>query len=77
VQVFLPIHNLEAVCVEICKHSTAPFIVGTIYRPPSAFVDSFATIEQIVKTIDNENKEFYILADLNANMLDTSINIIP
>jgi hypothetical protein len=44
------------------------------YRPPSAFVDSFATIEQIVKTIDNENKEFYILADLNANMLDTSSN---
>ncbi len=66
--------NLEAVCVEIRKPSTAPFIVGTIYRPPSASVDSFATIEQLVQTIDDENKEFYILGDLNANMLDTSNN---
>jgi hypothetical protein len=56
--------NLEAVCVEILKPSNAPFIVGTIYRPPSASVDSFATIEQLVKTIDHENKEFYILGDL-------------
>ena len=66
--------NLEAICVEIRKPSTAPFIVGTIYRPPSASVDSFATIEQLVKTIDDENKEFYILGDLDANMLDTSNN---
>ena len=66
--------NLEAICVEIRKPSTAPFIVCTIYRPPSASVDSFATIGQLVKTIDDENKEFYILGDLNANMLDTSNN---
>ena len=39
----------------------ASFVVGTIYRPPSASVDSFAAIEQLVKQIDDENKEFYLL----------------
>jgi hypothetical protein len=36
-------------------------------------VDSFAKIEQLVKVID-ENQEFYLLGDLNANMLDVSNN---
>ena len=53
---------------------SAPFIVGTIYRPPSASVHSFAVIEELVKLIDDENKEFYLLGDLNANMLDISNN---
>ena len=60
--------NLEAICIEIFKPSSASFIVGTIYRPPSAFVDSFSNIEQLFKLIDDENKEFYLLGDLNVNM---------
>ena len=59
-------------CIEVCKPSRASFIVGTIYRPPSAFVDSFSNIEQLVKLIDDENKEFYSLGDLNANILDNA-----
>ncbi len=66
--------NFEAVCIEICKPSTSSFIVSTIYRPPSALVDTFAKIEQLVKTTDDENKEFYLLGDLNANVLDVSNN---
>ena len=66
--------NLEAICIEVFKPSSASFIVVTIYRPPSAFVDSFSNIEQLVKLIDDENKEFYLLGDLNANMLDNSNN---
>ena len=66
--------TLEAVFIEIHKPSSAPFIVGTIYRPPNASVHSFAVIEELVKLIDDENKEFYLLGDLNANMLDISNN---
>ena len=66
--------NLEAICIEVFKPSSASFIVGTNYRPPSAFVDSFSNIEQLIKLIDGENKEFYLLSDLNANMLDNSNN---
>ena len=42
--------------------STSSFIVSTIYRSPIALVDSFAKIEQLVKTIDDEYKEFTYLA---------------
>ena len=66
--------NLEASFIEIHKPSNTSFVVGTKYRPPSASVDSFAAIEQLVKQIDDENKEFYLLGDLNANMLDISNN---
>ena len=51
--------NLEASFIEIHKPSSASFVVGTIYRPPSASVDSLAAIEQLVKQIDDEKKEFY------------------
>ena len=69
--------NLEAICVEVLKPSSASFIVGTIYRPPSAFVDSFSNIEQLIKLIDDENKEFYLLGDLNAmnSVLDIEQNL--
>ena len=60
--------------ITVLKPSSASFIVGTIYRPPGAFVDSFSNIEQLVKLIDDKNKEFYLLGDLNANMLDNSNN---
>ena len=52
--------------------ASASFIVGTIYRPPSVSVDSFSAIKQLVKLIDNEDKEFYLLGDLNVNILDNS-----
>ena len=66
--------NVESVFIEIHQPSSASFIVGTIYRPPSASVDSFSAIEQLVKLIDNEDKEFYLLGDLNVNILDNSNN---
>ena len=53
--------NLEAVCIEVNKPSSASFIVGTIYRPPGASVDSFANIEQLIKLIDDENRNFTCL----------------
>ena len=45
-------------------------------QPPSASVDShsIAAIEQSVKQVDDKNKEFYLLGDLNANTLDISNN---
>ena len=53
--------KLEAICIEVLKPSSPSFIVGIIYRPPSAFVDSFSNIEQLVKLIDDENREFYLV----------------
>ena len=41
--------NLKASFIETHKPSSASFVVRTIYRPPSASVDSFATIEELEK----------------------------
>ena len=63
--------ELEAVCVEIIKPYSKPFLVTTVYRPPSSLPEFFDDFEKLIKAIDNENKEVYILGDLNCNMLKT------
>ena len=61
--------GLEAVCIEIDKPCSRPFVVITVYRPPNAQTVFFNDLEQLVKTIDDENKEIYILGDLNCDLL--------
>ena len=60
---------MEAVCVEITKPHSQPFIVATVYRPPNASLDFFDHLEKLIKDIDDENKEMYLLGDLNCDML--------
>ena len=67
--------NLEAVVVEIHKPNSRPFIVSTIYRPPNSTVDIFGKIEYFISKFDCEHNEFYLLGDLNCNMLDTSSHV--
>ncbi len=49
----------------------------TVYRPPSALPEFFDHFERLIKAIDNENKEMYILDDLNCDLLkpDSESNI--
>ena len=63
--------ELEAVCVEIIKPHSKPFLVSTVYRPPSAPAEFFDHFETLNKVIDNEDKEMYILVDLNCDTLKT------
>ena len=69
--------ELEAVCVEIIKPHSKPFFFTTVYRPPSALSEFFDHFEKLIKGIDNENKEMYILGDLNCDLLrpDKDYNI--
>ncbi len=62
--------ELEAVCLEITKPQSKPFIVTTIYRPPNATAEFFDHLEKLIKQIDDENKEMYILGELNCNLLE-------
>ena len=62
--------ELKAVCLEITKPHSKPFFVTTIYRPPNATVEFFDHLEKLIKQIDDENKEMYILGDLNCNLLE-------
>ena len=70
--------ELEAVCIEIIKPHSKPFAVTTVYRPPSALSEfSEKLIKLPIKTIDNENKEMYILGDPHCYLLkpDNESNI--
>ena len=55
--------------MEIIEPHSRPFLVATIYRPPNSTHDFFESFEKFVKMIDYENKEIYILGDLNCDML--------
>jgi hypothetical protein len=66
--------NLEAVCLEIIKPCSLPFLVCSVYRPPNSSADFFMSFESLIRAIDNENKEFYILGDLNGDMLKSSLD---
>ena len=69
--------ELEVVCIEITKPHSKPFLVTTVYRPPSASSEFFDHFEKLIKAIDNENKEMFIPGDLNCDMLkaDSDSNI--
>ena len=64
--------ELECVCIEIMKPHSKPFPVITVYRPPNAPSEFFKSLEKLIKAIDDENKEMYILGDLNCDMLKTN-----
>ena len=69
--------ELEVVGIEITKPHSKPFLVTTVYRPPSASSEFFDHFEKLIKAIDNENKEMFILGDVNCDMLkaDSDSNI--
>ena len=49
--------GLESVSVEVRKLHSRPFIISTIYRPPSSSVDIFCKIESLIKAVDNKEKK--------------------
>ena len=53
--------ELECVCIEIIKPHSRPFLESTVYRPPNAPPEFFDNLEKLIKAIDDENKEMYIL----------------
>ena len=67
--------ELEAVCIEIIKPHSKRFLVTTVHRPPSATSKHFDHFEKLIKTIDNENKEMYILGELNCDLLKPNMNL--
>ncbi len=70
-------YELEAVCIEIIKPHSKPFLVTTVYRPPNVSADFFEHFEKLIKAIDDENKEFYILGGLNRDLLKTENENMP
>ena len=64
--------------VENMWYQYGSIIIGTIYKHPGcsmACIDSFTNqLENIMKTINKENKQCYILGDLNLDGLKVNLN---
>ena len=66
--------QLECVVIEIIRPHSRPFFVSTWYRSPNSPQDIFRQFESLVDKVDSEQKDFYLLGDLNCNMYDGSNN---
>ena len=69
--IFIP-HIFESIFVEIHLNKKS-VLVGTIYRPntpPKADMDIFTfTLHELQMTINQENKDVFILGDINIDIL--------
>ena len=70
----LCVGQLECVVIEIIRPQSRPFFVSTWYKIPNSAQDVFRHFESLVDKVDSEQKDFYLLDDLNCNMLDGSNN---
>ncbi|EDO27520.1 predicted protein [Nematostella vectensis] len=64
--------DVEAVCLEIRKPNSRPFIVSVVYRPESP-IEYFNRFEELIKAVDDEDKEHVILGDLNCCLLKKKV----
>ena len=63
--------RLECVVIEIIRPHSRPFIVSTWYKPPNSPQDIFRQFESLIDKVDSEQKDFYLLGELNCNQCMT------
>ena len=68
--------NIECIWVEIKPAKSRPFLIGNIYRPPNSTVQWNEYFEDCIKNVLQEEKEIYLLGDINRNLLDSQIKRI-
>jgi exonuclease III len=66
--------DLEALTVEIEKPSQKSFLITTWYRPPSSEISIMSKFEQLLKNLEDCNKESIIQGDFNCNILAKEID---
>lgn len=55
--------ELEALCIEVSKPKSKPFLVATWYRPPNSSLELFNYFEKFLQAADGESIEL-ITGDL-------------
>ena len=59
--------NIETFWLEFKNTKQKPFILGNIYRPPSANNDWINEMQILLETVYTENKEIILVEDFNFN----------
>ena len=62
---------LENLCLEIRKPRSKLFVVATWYRPPDSPISIFSPFETLIGKLDSENIEYFLMGDLNCDMIAT------
>ena len=67
----LNMDTLENLCLEIQKPRSKAFVVATWYRPPDSPIGIFSPFETLIGKLDSENIEYFLMGDLNCDMIAT------
>ena len=67
--------RLECIWVEVKPINSKPFFVGHIYRPPNSTIQWNEFFEDCIEKVLQEEKELYILGDINRDLLKEQIQI--
>ena len=63
---------LKNLTVEIKKPRSKSILVSIWCRPPDSPVSHFSEIEQVIGSMDAENLDYYLLGDLNIDLLSSA-----
>ena len=66
--------NLEAICIEIKKPRTKPFLVSSWYHAPDLNLGIYDYFETFLYNAEQENKDIIIAGDLNCTLLAVEEN---
>ena len=65
--------NLECLWLEINPVISKSFLICNIYRPPNATVEWNTNFEDCIEHVLMEEKEVYIIGDINRDLLNKQI----
>ena len=66
--------NQECIWLEIKPVKSKSFLLGNIYRPPNSTVQWNAIFEDCLEDVLKEDKEIYLMGDINRDLLNNQIN---
>ena len=61
--------NLECIWLEIRPSKSKPFLISNIYRPPNSTVQWNEIFEENIENVLREEKEIYLMGDINRDLL--------
>ena len=67
-----PSNNRDGILISTLAvgSNALPIYLSTWYWPPSGSAEIFESFEQLLEKVDCSNNEFYLLDDINSNLLD-------
>ena len=65
--------HLECIWLEIKPNKSKSFLLGNIYRPPNSSVNWNSVFEDCIENILKEEKELYLIGDINRDLLNIQI----